>query len=135
MNYCQSLSSSKPSNNDACNYFRYIPSITAKKKTWQRYGKSERIYATEPDLNAPDRPEPDSNTADRSFQSYFYNFLATAFWPDIKITPLKVEGGSWLLIYVVNKNYVPVIDLNSEEVKHQETPIKFLIRGGKMGSC
>ena len=26
-----------------------------------------------------------------------------------------------------NKNYVPVIDLNSEEFKRQETPIKFSI--------
>ena len=41
------------------------------------------------------------------------------------MTPLKGEYYRWLLIYVFNNNYVPVIDLNSEEFKQQETPIKF----------
>ena len=43
------------------------------------------------------------------------------------MTPLKGEYYRWLLIYVFNNNYVPVIDLNSEDFKQQETPIKFSI--------
>ena len=43
------------------------------------------------------------------------------------MTPLKGKNGGWLLIHVINKNYVPVVDLNSEDLKHQDTPIKFII--------
>ena len=109
-NYCRSPSSSKLLNNNACNYCQSIPSRTAKKKTWQRYGKSKRICATEPDSNAPDRPKPDSNSADRPSQSDFYTPTVTACWPDINITPLKGEDDSCLLIDVANKKCFPVID-------------------------
>ena len=104
-----------------------------KKNNLQRYGKIERIYATEPDLNAPDHPERYSNTADRASQSDFHTPTVTACRPDIKITPPKVEGYGWLLIDVVNKNHVLVIDLNSEEFKQQETPIKFGVRKKQQG--
>ena len=111
-----------------CDYCRSIPSRTAKKKTWQMYGESEQICAPEPDSNAADCPELDSNAADRATQSDFFTPAVTAGRPDIKMTPLKVEDEGWLLIDVVNKNYVPVTDLNSEEFKHQETPVKFRIK-------
>ena len=119
---------SKSSNKYAFNYRQFIPSINANNKTWQRYVNSKRIYAPEPDSNAPDCTELDSNTEDCASQSDFYTPTVTACRPDIKITPLKVEDDGWLLIDVVNKNYVPVTDLNSEEFKHQETPVKFRIK-------
>ena len=80
---------------------------------------SKRICAPEPDSNAPDHIKKYSNTADHASQLDFYTPTVTACRPDINITPLKVEYGYWLLIYVVNKNYVPVMDLNSEEFKQQ----------------
>ena len=43
------------------------------------------------------------------------------------MTPPKGKDGGWLLISIVNKNYVPIVDLNSEEFKQKETPIKFRI--------
>ena len=44
------------------------------------------------------------------------------------MTPLKGEDDGWLLIDVVNRNYDPVVDLNSEEFKQKKKPIKFGIR-------
>ena len=43
----------------------------------------------------------------------FLTHTVTACQPDINITPFKLEDGGWLFIDVVNKNYVPVIDLKS----------------------
>ena len=119
---------SKSSNKYAFNYRQFIPSINENNKTWQRYVNSKRIYAPEPDSNAPDCTELDSNTEDCASQSDFYTPTVTTCWYVIKIIPLKGEYEGWVLIYVVDNNYVPVIYLNSEEFKQQETPIKLGIR-------
>ena len=44
---------------------------------------------------------------------------------------MKGEDDGWLLIHEVNKNYSPLIDLNLEELKQQETQTKFGIRRKK----
>ena len=41
------------------------------------------------------------------------------------MTTLRREDDGWLLIGVLNISYDPVIDLNSEDFKQLETPIKF----------
>ena len=113
-------------NNDACNYCRSSkiytynptknPSRTTKKKTWQRYGESKQICDNELDSNAADW-----------LQSDLFTPTSNACRPDVNMTPPKGKDGGWLLISIVNKNYVPIVDLNSEEFKQKETPIKFRI--------
>ena len=50
------------------------------------------------------------------------------------MTSLKGEDVGWLLIDVVNKDYVPAVGLNSEYFKQQETPIKFgFLKGVLLG--
>ena len=91
------------SNIDACNPTK-TPNITTKNKTWQRYGDINKICDT----------RPDSNTAGRASQSDFFTPIVTTCHPDNNTTPLKGKYYVWLLINVFNKNYVPVIGLNSE---------------------
>ena len=50
--------------------------------------------------------------------------IVTTCRVDIKISPLKVYYDGWLLIDVVDNNYVHVTNLNSEQFKHKDIPIK-----------
>ena len=43
------------------------------------------------------------------------------------MTTLTWKYVGWLLIGVADKKYVPVVDLNPEEFKQQETPINSVI--------
>ena len=111
-----------------CDYRWSITIRTTKKKIWQRYGNSKRIYAPESDSNVLNRPKPDSNAVYFASQYDFYTPTVTAIWICINMIPLKREDYGWLLIGVFNKNYVPKLDLNSEYFNQKETPIGFGIR-------
>ena len=57
----------------------------------------------------------------------FLTPTVTACRTYIKMTALKGKDDGWLLNNLVNNNYVPVIDLNSEEFNQKYSLIKFVI--------
>ena len=67
------------------------------------------------------------------FNHIFLTPTGNAFCPVINTKPPKEEDDGWLLIDVINKNYVPVIYLNPDQFKQKENPIHFSIRTKQWG--
>ena len=122
-----------------------VPVRKCKKGKWNRFGEGLKIPVPEgggdgfylglhsTSSGNDGGGEESQDDEEKLEESLYYTPTVSPIRPDIKTTDLKGDMKGWVQVDVINKKYVPVIDMKSDEFKDNETEIEFAVRKPQCG--